>query len=199
MINISKVNIPFEQVLARLGYLKAKTKLDSKTELLIKENISLAQKLIAPKAVVAFSDIAVNGDSVSFNGGFKIESKNIAKLFEECFKAYGVAVTIGKALEEKRNELIEKKETFAALVLDAAGSVAAEEAVTLANKQIEDSEEKNGNILTRRYSPGYGDWGLSAQKYFLAWLNAERVGITLNSSSLMKPEKSVSAIIGVKK
>ena len=199
MINISSIQIPYDKLLASLGYLKAKTKIDEKTENLIKENLNVAQKLITPKAAVVFSNISLKKDVVVFENGFEIKSADIAKLLRGCFKAYGIAVTIGSAIEKKRDRCVSKKEIFKALILDAAGSVAVEEAIVSANKQTEYFEKQNGNALTKRFSPGYGDWALEAQSGFLNWLGSKHIGITLTESFLMKPEKSVSAIIGVKK
>lgn len=199
MINVSDIKIPYEAVLARLGYSKAKTVLDEKTALLIKENTEIAQKLIKPKAVISFENITLLDNLITFESGYKIESYAAAKLLTGCFKAYGIAVTIGGALENRRNELLAKKETFKGLVLDASGSVAAEEAIIAANAQIKALEEKNNNIITKRFSPGYGDWILETQKEFLKWLGAAHIGIRLNESFMMQPEKSVSALIGVMK
>ncbi|MCL2484445.1 MAG: hypothetical protein FWF00_00085 [Endomicrobia bacterium] len=199
MINVSAIQIPYKALLARLGYLQAKTKIDKKTEILIKENLDLAQKLIKPKAVLAFDNITVKNGIIELEDGFKIESSDITKLLDGCFKAYCIAVTIGQAIENKRNSFIDDKETFKALILDAAGSVAAEETISIAYRQIEDFEKKNGNVLTKRYSPGYGNWKLESQKDFLNWLGADKIGITLNDFFLMRPEKSVSALIGVKR
>ena len=54
--------------------------------------------------------------------------------------------------------------------------------------------------LVPRYSPGYGDFPLSAQKNLLSLLDAfHRVGVALTDSLLMVPSKSVSAVIGVKR
>ena len=54
-----------------------------------------------------------------------------------------------------------------------------------------------GETLRMRYSPGYGDLPLEAQRPLLAALDAARqAGITLSSALLMMPSKSVSAIIG---
>jgi len=198
-INIAGIKISYEAVLQRLGYLKTSERPDAKLETEIKERIDAAQKLIRPKAVTAFENITVFGNEVSFESGYKIESPQVAKLLDGCFKAYGVAVTIGSALEKKRNELIAQKETFKALILDAAGSVAAEEAVSQANKQITEFERLNNNITSKRFSPGYGDWKLEKQKEFLQWLGAENIGLRLNDSFQMQPEKSVSALIGVRK
>jgi len=199
MVNVSSIEIPYSGLLARLGYLHTKTKLDIKTASSIKENLSLAQKLITPRSAVAFGNIKLNDDSVLFENGYRIKSGNVAMLLKNCFKAYGVAVTIGPALEKKRDECLKKKETFNALILDAAGSVAAEETIAIANAQIKAYEAKNGNALTRRYSPGYGDWTLQANKQFLDWIGTLQIGVTLSKFCHMKPEKSVSALIGVKK
>ena len=200
MINIANIKINYETVLVRLGYSRLLTKIDAKTEDLIKENLAIAQKLIKPQAALAFDDIIVKQNEVLCGGGgFKIKSSEVAKLFGGCFKMYGIAVTIGKDLEKQRDVFVKEKETFNALIFDAAGSVAAEEAITSANKQIKEYEEKNGNVLTKRYSPGYGDWALESQKDFLSWLCADKIGISLTETFLMKPEKSVSAAIGIKK
>ena len=197
-INISQIKIPYDKLLARLGYLKLHTKIDKKTEILIKENLGAAQKLIQPKAVLAFENISTAENIISFENGFKIQSAGVAKLFQNCFKAYGIAVTIGATIENRRNDYLTEKETFKALIFDAAGSVAAEEAVSAAYEQIKKIEAENNNIVTKRYSPGYGDWAIESQKDFLEWLGASHIGISLNKAFLMRPEKSVSAIIGVK-
>jgi len=197
-INVSNIQIPYEDFLARIGHLKSAPKPDGNTEMIIRESLDLAAKLINPKAAVIFADINISGNAIVFENDFKIQSAQVAKLFDGCFKAYGAAVTIGGSLEKKRNDLIAKKETLRAFFLDAAGSVAAEEAIETVNAQIKEFEERSGNITTKRFSPGYGDWKLESQKEFLEWIGAKQIGIILNSSFQMQPEKSVSAIIGVK-
>ena len=55
-----------------------------------------------------------------------------------------------------------------------------------------------GLYCNYRFSPGYGDLPLSVQPTVLAALDAQRrLGITLSSSLLMTPTKSVTAIIGM--
>ena len=54
--------------------------------------------------------------------------------------------------------------------------------------------------LSPRYSPGYGDLPLALQREVFAALDCERqIGVTLTNSLLMRPSKSVTAIIGMKK
>ena len=48
-----------------------------------------------------------------------------------------------------------------------------------------------------RFSPGYGDWTLDAQKFFFEILPLEEMGVRLHESMLMIPEKSVTATAGI--
>lgn len=194
-----KIELPAGKVLARLGYASGKTKIDSKIKEILDEEIAVAGKLIAPRQVQAFSKIALaDGLKISLEPCFSIESRDIFKLLDGCAQAAGFAVTIGPALELKRDAYLKDKETTRALVLDAAGSVAAEELAAITNRQIAESAEKNGMLCTRRFSPGYGDWAIASQKDFLEWLGAAQIGIKLSDHFEMAPEKSVSAIIGLK-
>ncbi|MDR3244612.1 MAG: hypothetical protein LBT79_07670 [Elusimicrobiota bacterium] len=199
MINIPKISISYDEVLMRLGYSKSRTKIDDRTQILIKENISLSNKLINPKIVVAFDEISLQNECVLFNKGYKISSFDIVKLLKDCFMGYGIAITIGEALESKRDDFLKQKEVFNALILDAAGSVGAENCIQALHEQIEKLENDKGNAITRRYSCGYGDWRLKEQKDFLNWLGADAIGIKVNDSYMMKPEKSISALLGVKR
>lgn len=49
-----------------------------------------------------------------------------------------------------------------------------------------------------RFSPGYGDLPLSAQREIFAVLDCgKRIGLMLNDSLLMSPSKSVTAFVGI--
>jgi hypothetical protein len=50
-----------------------------------------------------------------------------------------------------------------------------------------------------RFSPGYSTLPLEFQKDIFDLLNPSAIGLTLNSSLLMSPSKSVTAIFGLKK
>jgi hypothetical protein len=47
------------------------------------------------------------------------------------------------------------------------------------------------------YSPGYCGWHISGQRALFRHLEPERIGITLNTSFLMQPLKSVSGVLVV--
>ncbi len=52
---------------------------------------------------------------------------------------------------------------------------------------------KNSALL--RYSPGYCGWHITGQKKLFEELKPESIGITLNSSYLMQPIKSISGVM----
>ena len=55
-----------------------------------------------------------------------------------------------------------------------------------------------GKYLRPRFSPGYGDFPLTAQPQLLRRLDAPRkIGLTATDSCLLAPIKSVTAVIGV--
>ena len=52
--------------------------------------------------------------------------------------------------------------------------------------------------LRPRFSPGYGDFDLGAQRDILNVLNADKIlGIKLGSNLLMTPKKTITAVQGV--
>ena len=93
-------------------------------------------------------------------------------------------VTIGEELEAEARKLMEQGDTTAALVLDAIGSAAVEEAV-----------DGFAGALCAGYArlvPGCGGWPLSAQRALFARLPAVELGVELSEALMMKPRKSVS-------
>lgn len=196
----SNIEVPYEKILARLGFAKEKTQIDGKTENIINEEIETSKKLIIARQSIACSEIKIiDPGRISLEPGLVIISNDIYNLLKDCAFGFGFTVTIGPHLEEKRNQYINIRETARALILDAIGSVTAEELAEITQNQIAEDASKEGLKITRRFSPGYGDWNLSGQKDFLKWLGAENIGIKLTPNFQMLPEKSVSAILGTKK
>jgi hypothetical protein len=189
-----------EKVLKRLGHNFARGVLNATVEDLLDEQLGLAIKLLQPRKIIRASVIAENtGAKVVLQEGLTIASAHIATLLARCESAWGFAVTIGKALEEKRDHQLTHNDRTRAILLDSIGSVAVEDLAQEAQNEIQTLANTSHQEISRRFSPGYGDWLVQGQKEFLAWLEAEKINITLTPHYLMIPEKSISAIVGVKK
>jgi hypothetical protein len=104
-------------------------------------------------------------------------------------------VTIGFELERQVSRLLSKGEATRALLLDAAGSAAAEEAADELERRIRaEAGAVSGGVGDglRRFSPGYGSWPLTAQRALFELLPSEAIQVRLLASCLMSPRKSVS-------
>ena len=101
-------------------------------------------------------------------------------------------VTAGAAIEERVRQLLEEGQMTRALLLDAAGSAAAEEAADLLGARIVGQQQDRAEAVSCRLSPGYGRWPLSAQTALFERLPHEELGVELLASMLMVPRKSIS-------
>jgi hypothetical protein len=101
-------------------------------------------------------------------------------------------VTAGDGIERRVTELLGQGEDSRALLLDAAGSAAAEEAANRLSARVVGARTNGDLDVGCRVSPGYGRWPLSAQEALFARLPHDAVGVSLNSSMMMVPRKSIS-------
>ena len=104
-------------------------------------------------------------------------------------------VTAGSEIEERASTLLGEGDSTLALLLDAAGSAAAEEAADRLSAIV--TGEKNGSRAAAarvgcRVSPGYGPWKLESQRQLFRALPHVEVGVSLTESLLMVPRKSIS-------
>lgn len=112
-----------------------------------------------------------------------------------CTQAVLLAVTLGAEVD-RRIRIAQVTDLPEAVVLDALASVAVEQVCA----QCEDllAEQFPDRFQTFRFSPGYGDFPIGLQKWFLTELDApKKIGLTTNENSLLIPTKSVTAVLGL--
>lgn len=133
------------------------------------------------------------------SGGLRLEiSGDLARYMRGCYAAYLVCGTLGATFDafQRRSSVASGVDALAA---QAIGAALIEKLMDSTEDDIR-AELSPGETLVRRYSPGYGDFPLSAQRALLGLLDAPRaVGVSLTDNLLMVPSKSVSAVIGVRK
>ena len=161
---------------------------------LIKSCINEARGILSYKICYCETGVSINKAVCDFDY-FSIESKSLAKNLEGCSSAVIFAATLGIGLDR----LITKYSRISpsrALLLQAIG---AERVEALCNAFCSDIAAA-GKSIRNRFSVGYGDAPLDAQKDIFRVLDPTRyIGITLGDSMLMSPTKSVTAFIGIEK
>ena len=102
------------------------------------------------------------------------------------------AVTCGQRVCDRIGDLFEANEYPLAAALDAAASLAADQAAQVAQDTVEATLDGAAGVM--RYSPGYCGWHVSGQKALFDFLGPA-AGIALTDSFMMRPLKSVSGVI----
>jgi len=122
----------------------------------------------------------------------EFKSRTLSSHLKGCDRAMILAATIGPAPDELTDRYTESGEITKAYVMQACGSAAVEE---LCDEFTAGLDIPDGFSLRTRYSPGYGDFPLQAQKELLELL--PEPGIVLTDTLMMIPSKSVTALIGI--
>ena len=120
----------------------------------------------------------------------------MAKGLAECQKAAILALTIGPQLPAEAQRAAANGELYRSSVADYLGSHAVEMFADAFCQYLQQQALSKGQYATLRYSPGYGDWALSAQPDVFRFLNQCKGQITLSENFLMEPVKSITAVIG---
>ncbi len=141
---------------------------------------------------------AARGRELELEGGVVFRSGDLVKLAAGAAAVVAMAVTVGDGIDRLVGEFDGRGETFAMLAADAVGSVAAEELVSRVHGSIRAEAARAGAVVTRRLSPGYGDFDLAAQKLLLALSGGAELGIGLTENYMMVPRKSVTAVAAVR-
>ena len=108
-----------------------------------------------------------------------------------------VAFTLGPGVDTliKRYELTELS---LVPVLQACAAVYTEEQADKAQSGLEQYAKERGLYLRPRYSPGYGDFPLSCQRFLFDALQvSKKIGITLTDNYFMLPMKSITGVVGL--
>lgn len=125
--------------------------------------------------------------------------ENIKNMLSDSENCVVVAATLGMQVEKE----LRKKQlltVYDSLIMDCCASSAVENICNNFCEDLAESLKKDGLYLTDRYSPGYGDFPLFQQKDICNLLStAKTIGVSLNSTGIMIPRKSVTAIIGISK
>ena len=130
-------------------------------------------------------------------GGVYFASKDLAAHLRGCQEAALTAFTLGPGVDSliRRYELTEMP--FVP-VLQACAAAYTEEQADAALGELEAEAAARGLFLRPRFSPGYGDFPLAAQRLLFQALEVTKhSGVPLTDSCLMLPMKSITGVVGL--
>lgn len=177
---IEKIRIDIDrgEVMRLLGRIDSQAgEIDARVVKAVDEGIEEAGRLCEPKGMY----VIASGKDLPGAG-----------IFDELERVAFCICTIGLQLEEKVTSLTAEGRLLDAVILDSAGSAAAEAAARYMDELIAEEASKAGLKTSCRASPGYGDWDVSEQKGLFSLVDGAKIGVSLSESCMMRPRKSVS-------
>lgn len=172
-------------------YFGARGEPDEATLALLEKCAAPLLAAATPRAVWLKASVeALRGAGILLGG-------DVEKHLAGCGQAVLLAVTLGPNVDAQIRRA-GVGDIAAGVASDALGSALAEQAADAAEAELRQMAAAEGNYLTGRFSPGYGDWPITVQPLVAEALDTvRRAGLCVTDSNLMTPRKSVTAIMGV--
>lgn len=165
---------------------------------IIREELENAQDLCAPEGGFRLIEGATAGtDTLALAGRVLNVGKNISGYLKKADSAAVFVCTAGKGIGDRARQLMAEGKLLEGYIADVIGSLAVETAMDRIAEKLQQEVEIDGYSISNRYSPGYCNWDVSDQQTLFSLLPEGFCGITLTESSLMRPMKSVSGVIGI--
>lgn len=165
----------------------------------------IAESLPLASRVVSFNGGFLVTDEISFDSSSSVirvagipfsVGKRVFNMLRDSEQIALFVCTAGDEIYEESRALIDQGDYLQGYVFDIYGSLAVESAMDYLHNAFKARCQAESMRVTNRYSPGYCGWDVGEQQKLFSMLPDGYCGITLNSSSLMHPIKSVSGIIG---
>ncbi len=166
---------------------------------LVDEALLSLLEAIKPKSIYRIYGCRTDKERV-FMGGMEFKSRNLSQNLAQCNSAALLAATLGIEADKllQRCEVVNMAK---ASVLQACAAACIEAYCNLIQEEIRIAAQKQSRqtlYLRPRFSAGYGDLPLAAQKDIFRALDCtKRIGLTLTQNLFMYPSKSVTAFIGL--
>lgn len=186
-----------KEILRYLGY--GQSEPDEATLRMIDVCYKELEKVAEPKHTAKRVELTVNDNGEIELGDVSLCSKDLAKNLTGCHEAVVFATTLGIGTDMLMNRFV-KLDISKASILQACGAAMIEDYIDDYQEALAKDLAKEGLTHRPRFSPGFGDFYLEYQKEIFQILNPEKnIGVHLTEGGVMVPEKSVTAIIGIKR
>ena len=195
-----KVAVPKSKIYSRLGYTQGKTEVTKEQRDNVERCIEEAMALIDLKgAALRVPITAIEESQVKLLDGIIFPSKSLAEFFKNCEEVLFMAATGGSKIMAAIKENSAGADVTKAVIFDAVASEVVDSALSWIMDYFSYELRRENKLLTKnRFSAGYGDLSLESQEVIYNALELKELGISLTATYMLIPEKSVTALAGIK-
>lgn len=164
----------------------------------LEEVVAHTNGLLTPKGIFRVYETEQLG-----NTSFTISGKEfhcgakICKALEGSKAIVVLLATIGDGITGLVHQYNKEYDFLKAYWCDKLANWALDQLVEQIKMEIAQNVQKKGLRTTSNWGPGYCGWNITEQASLLELLPAEELRVSLSSSMLMHPVKSLSSVIGI--
>jgi len=130
-------------------------------------------------------------------GSVILRSRQLPKILSRCDAVVVLLVTTGAQISSKSRSL-QDQNPLEAFILDAIGSAMVVELMKSLTRQVFDEAQRRSYGTTLRLGPGYTGWHIEDQAVLFSYFDAETIPVLFKQDSMMYPEKTLLAILGLR-
>jgi hypothetical protein len=186
-------------VLRREGF-QEYSKIRPEIKILIRELLASVQKAHLLESAIAYEIYTITEISQwqsSLEGKPGIRASLLSSILPQA-KELAIAVcTIGPRLEKQVTEYTSQGEPLRGMLLDGIGSAAVDSLTEEVCKLIAREASSHGYEASSPVTPGMPGLPITEQWQLLKMVPAGEIGVSLTSSGIMVPRKSVSLVMGI--
>jgi len=159
-----------------------------------------ARGFVALKGVCARLDVLkTTTKEVHLEEKIVFKSADLAFFLNGSSQVLIFGATAGQKIMDVVSQKTAEKDLTRAVVYNAVAGEMVDEALTWISQYCRHQIRRESLVLdTRRFSAGYGDLDIKYQKFFWECLKLDAIGVTLTKNYFLVPEKSVTAISGIR-
>ena len=191
---------PYQNIYRRLGYKQGVTHLEAGQRDELDSWIRDAGLLMHLKGVFRRFPVIERGSSkIRLPGDVVFESRDLASFLDGCNEIALIAATAGEDIIIEIQKAAAGHQLTRGVVFDAVASETVEAALDWITAYLRQLLRRENKAPRRgRFSAGYGDFMLQNQKRIFELLELQRLGVRINESFVLIPEKSVTAVVGIR-
>ena len=194
------IPLPRKEIYRRLGFIKGVTEISSSQKEEIERFIQDALSLIHLKGAGLRMPVQeIKGAGIILAEDVTFESNQLAALLRNCREIVLMGATAGNDIMKAIEEDAAGRNVTRGIVFDATASETVDASLDWIMGYFNRTLlRENRQLLKKRYSAGYGDLLLETQKTIHRLLQLDRIGIRITDSCMLIPEKSVTAVTGIR-
>ena len=193
-----ELNIRTENIFKAVGYLD--DKFPAGYLAILNNLLSVAKNIVIPECgyvLLPQNTSSASAGIVTLDGVTFKTDKIVAGPLRRISGAAVFVSTVGPQFDRWSKDTFSDGDPLSGYFIDIIGSEVAEAIADWLENKIVKYNSELGMQCSNRYSPGYCGWNVAEQHKLFNFFPKGYCGITLTDSSLMKPHKSVSGIIGI--